>query len=220
MSRISSAYSFLLAGATHHLFFSESSVIASAANYWTYVGESLINLARSTIWNFVLKRRSPVTDVSPFQCPKSCDCVLMAMFEADFVSSQSPNMEFEDISREFLHCINNTTPNVWSFLVSSNCYLRTIKDPLDFSWLGTKKSVNISELKANLDSSKEEGFADQERMNIFRIGVHCLLYGGFLSRICWGNDSYLTCSIQSVLNGEGTWLMKFVHCFDRVVESR
>ncbi|KAM7507910.1 hypothetical protein LguiA_018363 [Lonicera macranthoides] len=205
MNRISSAYSFLLAGATHHLFLSESSLIASTANYWTYAGESLINLARSTIWNFVLKRQSPVTDFSPFQSPKSCDCVLMAMFEADFVSSQSRNTEFEDISREFLHCIKNITPNVWSFLVSSNCYLRTIKDPLDFSWLGTKKSVNISELlKGNLDSSKEEGFADQERMDIFRLGVHCLLYGGFLSRICWGKDSYLTCSIQSVLNGGRT----------------
>ena len=43
MSRASAAYSLLLAGATHHLFNSESSQIAFVANFWSSAGESVIS---------------------------------------------------------------------------------------------------------------------------------------------------------------------------------
>ncbi|KAK3043890.1 hypothetical protein RJ639_000589 [Escallonia herrerae] len=49
MSRNSAAYSLLLAGATHHLFLSEPSLISSVANFWSGAGESLLNLGKSSV---------------------------------------------------------------------------------------------------------------------------------------------------------------------------
>nr|XP_027090564.1 protein SET DOMAIN GROUP 41-like [Coffea arabica] len=50
LSRISAAYSLLLAIVTHHLFLSESSIIACAVNFWKNAGESLVYLFRSSAW--------------------------------------------------------------------------------------------------------------------------------------------------------------------------
>ena len=44
LSRTSAAYSLLLAGATHHLFCFESSIIATVANFWISAGDSLLTL--------------------------------------------------------------------------------------------------------------------------------------------------------------------------------
>ncbi|KAJ6412495.1 hypothetical protein OIU84_005529 [Salix udensis] len=58
---------------------------------------------------------------------------------------------------------------------------------------------------ANKSASGTEdlGYIDQWRMDIFQLGVHCLLYGGFLAGICYGPHSHWTNHIRSALNYEG-----------------
>ncbi|KAK6131045.1 hypothetical protein DH2020_035208 [Rehmannia glutinosa] len=50
MYKTSAAYSLLLAGAAHHLFTFESSLVTTVANFWMNAGESMLNLSRSFLW--------------------------------------------------------------------------------------------------------------------------------------------------------------------------
>ncbi|XP_052202658.1 protein SET DOMAIN GROUP 41 [Diospyros lotus] len=194
MSRTGSAYSLLLAGATHHLFLSESSLILSVAKFWTSAGESLIDVARSPAWKLLAKQGLAIAELSSPCSYKFCKCVLVEKFGADFAFSQSQSVVLEDISREFLSCIRNITPQVWNFLIHQDLYLKLIKDPLDFRWhgatnsyriLGTERHVGESDSEGSLYRGEEHIWINQENILIFRLGVHCLLYGGLLSyRFC------------------------------------
>lgn len=211
-SRIGAAYSLLLAGATHHLFLSESSLIVSVANFWMAAWEALLGLANSSVWNLSVEQRFSVPKLSPLN-HKCHNCALMDKFEANVITSQAPNAEFEDISKEFLNCITNITPKVWTFLIEDSHYLRVIRDPIDFRWLTKIRDPHISDFGANVGNSnmvrsfsrcEMQGYDNQKRVNIFQLGAHCLLYGEFLSRIYSGKDLYLTSSFQSLLYDEGT----------------
>ncbi|KAJ8446056.1 hypothetical protein Cgig2_017558 [Carnegiea gigantea] len=221
MSRISAAYSLLLAGATQHLLLYEPSCITSAATFWINAGDSLLYLARSLSWNLfancVLENHLPISNLN---CPR---CLLMDKFELGFPSQQTRKREFDAMSREFLMCVSIMTPKVWSFLVQGCQYLKAIKDPIDFSWLGYLRVSCIRDLNAqlphhsfsldsessfNLDSeSGVEGglvkcvdgeLAHERRTNIFELGVHCLLYGGYLSCICYGHRQHRTDYIRNI----------------------
>ncbi|CAL5386418.1 unnamed protein product [Camellia sinensis] len=143
MSRTSAAYSFLLAGATHHLFLSESSLVTSVANFWTSAGESLLNVARSSVWKLLAKRGLTIAELPHFPGYKCCNCALVNMFETNFAFNQARNVVFEDISREFLNCITSIRPKVWTFLIERGCYLKIIEDPIDFRWVGTMMSFRM-----------------------------------------------------------------------------
>ncbi|KAJ4700987.1 Protein SET DOMAIN GROUP 41-like protein [Melia azedarach] len=216
MSRTSAAYSLLLAGATGHLFQSESSVIASAANFWASAGECLLTLARSSAWNLFVKPASPVS-ISSLEKHKCSNCSLVDRFQVNSFLSQSQNTDFQTMSTEILDCITDTTQKVWSLLVYGCRYLQIIKDPIDFSWLG--KSSNAWNFQVHFGSSDEDSYyqtEDQEstcrniaqlynnegRLNIYWLGVHCLLYGSYLANICYGLNSHLTCDIKNVLYNE------------------
>uniref|UniRef100_A0A7C9EEM5 [histone H3]-lysine(4) N-trimethyltransferase n=1 Tax=Opuntia streptacantha TaxID=393608 RepID=A0A7C9EEM5_OPUST len=223
MSRMSAAYSLLLAGATQHLFLYEPSCITSAATFWINAGESLLCLARSSFWNSctncVLENHLPISNLN---CPR---CLLMEKFELDFSSIQTRKREFDAMSREFFMCVSIMTPKVWSFLVQDCQYLKAIIDPIDFSWLGYLRASCIwdhntqllhhnfnlgSESSFNLDSESgvEGGLAkcsdgelvNERRTSIFELGVHCLLYGGYLSCICYGHHQHRTDYIRNVLH--------------------
>ncbi|KAK4859291.1 hypothetical protein QYF36_002859 [Acer negundo] len=105
MSRTSAGYSLLLAGATDHLFQSESSLIASAANFWVSAGESLLTLARSSGWNFFVKPGKLVSN-SSLETHKCSKCSLMDRLE---VNSPAQNADFGNISCKFLDCISYMT---------------------------------------------------------------------------------------------------------------
>lgn len=223
MSRISAAYSLLLAGATQHLLLYEPSCITSAATFWINAGESLLYLARSLSWNLfancALENHLPISNLN---CPR---CLLMDKFELGFPSQQTRKREFDAMCREFLMCVSIITPKVWSFLVQGCQYLKAIKDPIDFSWLGCLRASCIRDLNTqllhhsfNLDSESSfnldsqsgvEGglvkcidgeLANERRTNIFELGVHCLLYGGYLSCICYGHRQHRTDCIRNVLH--------------------
>lgn len=206
MSRTGAAYSLMLAGATHHLYMSEPSLIASAAIFWSNVGEALLTLVRSSVWNSFVKQRS-------FPSLKCCGCSLMDKFKTIFSCCLGQNAGLEDLSGEFLDCITNIMPKVWSFLKCNCHYLKLVRDPIDLNWLRTMKALDMLELQAPLGATdvnsccgeEESNFRCEsldERLNLFQLGGHCLLYGGILLNICYGRESVLTCNIRDLLFGQ------------------
>ncbi|KAL3735492.1 hypothetical protein ACJRO7_024590 [Eucalyptus globulus] len=208
-SRISGAYSLLLAGAVHHLFRSESSLMASAATFWVTAGESLLSLSRNSAWSIFSEKsqtaRSLVTE------PHACRCSLMKKVMVRPFWNPAVYADFENISGDFMGCIAVLTKMIWGFLARGSRYLQAVKDPVDFGWLGTVEIVNEYNFGAHLDDTgldfycerdqtyKLHASYDQERRPLlFQLGVHCLMYGGLLWSICYGR----TPPILDVLSNE------------------
>lgn len=212
-SRTSAAYSLLLAGATNHLFLFESSLVASAATFWIIAGESLLNLARSPLWKSFAKGGSTVAEVSSCPSYKCCNCTLVDKLGTSFDIGEARDAIIEDLSGEFLNCVTRITLKVWPFLIHRNCFLKLISDPIDFKWIGRLNSVRTLGIESNLAnavhadtestvSTGESGICtNQENIYLFQLGVHCLLYGGILSTICFGKRSYLDDYMQNLLYG-------------------
>ncbi|OVA00251.1 SET domain [Macleaya cordata] len=219
LSKTSAAYYFLLAGVTHHLFLSESSLIAIAAHFWISAGESLLNLISNPMWNSSLNRQPANLISSSLLCNRWNKCMLMEKLEMDLVFCQSQSksrlLEFEEISQSFLGCLSKILPPVWTFLIHGHRYFKYIKDPIDFSWLGITKNHNLKESQALQGSTGvgssyfgrtscccrcevREGI-DEQKTSILQLGVHCLLYGGYLTTICYCRDCYLTSYVKNLL---------------------
>lgn len=210
LSRISAAYSLLLAGATHHLFQSESSLIASVANFWSSAGDALLTLARSSIWSKFVKSSMHVTYLSSLSKHICSKCALREEFSARAYHRQTRRADFDTISCEFLDCVTDITQKVWSFLIHDNQYLREVEDPIDFSWLGTERYRRIRDVQPHLSSVavdscyRTDGSVSicEAHIFIFQLGVHCLLYGGYLADICYGQHPHLISHVQNTLDDE------------------
>ncbi|CAL9217707.1 unnamed protein product [Arabidopsis halleri] len=118
MSRISAAYSFFLACASHQLFSAEPCFAISAANFWKNAGESLLDLASK----FPLEP-SVESDV---KCTK---CLILG--------TPNSNRDIEDKSRQILSCVTDISQVTWSFLTRSCPYLQKFRSPVDFSFTRT-----------------------------------------------------------------------------------
>lgn len=223
MSRISAAYSLLLAGATHHLFKFESSLIASIANFWTGAGESLLSLTRNSGWNKFVELGLVVSKLPSIRMLKCSKCSLMVRFRACISNGQIKSADFETVSNEFLHCVSHITQKVWSVLVYGCNFMRSCKDPINFSWLwSTKNSItvdigphgnktntgNTRESENNIHICEGKAYNDHVVNDVFLLSVHCLTYGGLLASICYGPHSHLSCHVQNIL-GE-------LYCHDEI----
>ncbi|PIN01941.1 Histone-lysine N-methyltransferase [Handroanthus impetiginosus] len=172
--RTSAAYSLLLAGISNHLFMFESGIVASVANFWINAGESMLNLAKSSLWDTVLKPWQDPLHFSSFLAHKCSICGLAHTLE-------DQNMQLDEIKSQLLSCIANITPKVWSTLASESSFLRLIRSPIEFSWLAS--------LETSMKGSsqwEDEKCDDKFRINLILLGVHCLRYGALLSSICYG----------------------------------
>ncbi|KAG7594168.1 SET domain [Arabidopsis thaliana x Arabidopsis arenosa] len=114
MSRISAAYSFFLACASHLLFSAEPCLAISAANFWKNAGESLLDLASK----FPLER-SVESDV---KCTK---CLILG--------TPNSNRDIKEKSRQILSCVTDISQVIWSFLTRGCPYLQKFRSPVDFS---------------------------------------------------------------------------------------
>ncbi|EOY16758.1 SET domain protein, putative isoform 1 [Theobroma cacao] len=209
MNRTSAAYSLLLAGATHRLFCSESSLIASAANFWTNAGESLVTLARSSLWNLFVKWGFPISEVSTIAKHKCSKCSLMDIFDTKSILSQAQRVNFENISSDFLDCVSNMTAKIWRFLVRGCHYLEVFEDPFDFGWLvhtwdfHARANRNDEDSKFITEGSiykhQAQWYTNERRIHVYEVGIHCLLYGGILAHICYGQNSQLSTHVLSIL---------------------
>lgn len=188
MSRASAAYSLLLASATYHLFLSESSLILSAANFWTNAGQSLISLATSSVWGLFIKRQLLIPYLPSLAKHECTKCSMTEICEPNLSFSQVPYSDLEEISSKFTNCVTNMVREVWSFLVHGCHYLEIFKDPIDFSWVG--QSSNILDFEGCLGSSSKhsrhdrqhEGWYANKRETIFHLGIHCSQLGMLLEK--------------------------------------
>ncbi|KAK7380498.1 hypothetical protein VNO78_33011 [Psophocarpus tetragonolobus] len=225
MSRTSAAYSLLLAGATHHLFNSESSLIASVANFWIGAGESLISLSRSSGWSMCVNLGLVVPDLAPTMKFKCSKCSLTDRFKACISHGQIKITDFENVSNEFLHCVSDITQKVWGFLISDCHFLSSFKDPINFSGLVVTKSSRTVHAEACVNKSyktdvcythefensicicEDQIHTDNVVACIFQLGIHCLAYGGLSASICYGPHSHLVCHVQNVLDSEQNFVL-------------
>lgn len=189
MSRKSAAYSLLLAGATQHLLESECSLIVPASNFWTTAGETLLSLVRSSAWNlFSRGRQIGEFSFSSYQiCGK---CTLLDRFrDKQFTDCHDENAEFAEVTSQFLNCVTDITPKIWDFLVDDGGYLKVVEDPINFRWLGSSMSSFTHATSPNASEKTGSGLEAEEyhselRVNLFLLGIHCLIYGAFLSTVC------------------------------------
>ncbi|KAK7270954.1 hypothetical protein RJT34_26499 [Clitoria ternatea] len=215
-SRTSAAYSLLLAGATHHLFNFESSLIASVANFWIGAGESLLSLTRSSGWNKFVNLGVVVSNVASVTKLKCSKCSLIDRFRACISNGQIKSEEFENVSNGFFYCVSDIAQKVWSFLVYDCHFLRSCKDPIDLSWLMSTKNSNTVDVDAHANKTdmsythesenEEQTYADDATC-IFQLGVHCLAYGGLLADICYGHRSHLVCHVQNIIGCEKEFVL-------------
>ncbi|KAI3460467.1 hypothetical protein Pfo_017130 [Paulownia fortunei] len=194
MYKTSAAYSLLLAGVTHHLFMFESALVATVANYWINAGESMLNLARSSLWDSFLKPGPIHLEFSSFLTHK-CNCSCFADTLEPNSIGPDQNTQLEIIKCQLNNCIAIITPKVWSILASESSFLKLIQNPIDFSWLPSPEISMIPDIESHLAKSavkerssqlEAEECNDQVRMNLILLSIHCLRYGALLSSICCG----------------------------------
>ncbi|BAU02033.1 hypothetical protein LR48_Vigan10g134600 [Vigna angularis] len=220
MSRTSAAYSLLLAGATHHLFNSESSLIVSVANFWIGAGESLLFLSRSSGWGTCDNLGLIVPNHTSAIKLKWSKCSLVDRIRTCVANGQINSADFENVSNEFICCVSDITQKVWGFLISDCPFLRSCKDPINFSRLMSTKSSNRMDFEVCVDKSykteisythepensiyicEEPTSTDDVVACLLQLGLHCLAYGGLLGSICYGSQSHVVCHVQNVLDRE------------------
>ncbi|XP_019249919.1 PREDICTED: protein SET DOMAIN GROUP 41 isoform X1 [Nicotiana attenuata] len=211
MSRKSAAYSLLLAGATHHLFESESSLVVPLSNFWMTAGETLLSLVKSSIWNSFPKGRH-IEEISFSSCQSCGKCTLLDRIRVTFTNSRDRNAEFAEVTSQFLNCVTDITPKIWGFIIEEGGgYLKEVVDPINLRWLESRtSSVTHFGTHATSGNAKEtdSGFKAvqhhrETRVNLFQLSIHCLLYGAFLSTICFGPHSPLTFKVENLLSHEG-----------------
>ncbi|KAL5713279.1 hypothetical protein ACHQM5_015371 [Ranunculus cassubicifolius] len=212
LSRISAAYSLLLAGASHHLFLFEHSFIVSAAHFWISAGESLLSVARSSISELTLAQRysdSFMRSLPSHSCNK---CPLIDSLVKKLVSEGSQSIsteaEFEDISIVFMKCASTLSSKVWPFLIEGKDYFKDINDPVDFSWIPSRADSTFGVLHTHVSGGNgqycdlkcgTEHYKHGVNGSVSQLGAHCLLYGGYLASICYGRSCYWTNNVGNLL---------------------
>ncbi|KAL8459244.1 hypothetical protein ACS0TY_036645 [Phlomoides rotata] len=175
MCKISCAYSLLLAGVVNHLYLFESSLVTTVANFWINAGESLLNLARSHLWDSFLNPRLIHSSFLNLKCD---DCSLVEpIFHTPY-----QKLRLEQIKSRLYNCIANITPKVWRILASESHFLKLIQNPIDISLLASPPVIPDAESSR---FEAEESW-DQSRINLMLLSIHCLRYGTLLSGICYG----------------------------------
>lgn len=195
MSRKSAAYSLLLAGATQHLLESECSLIVPVSNFWMTAGDTLLSLVKSSLWN-VFSRGGHIEDFSFSSCQICGKCMLLDRFRNNSTNSRDKNAEFAEVTSQFLSCVTDVTQNIWGFLIEEGSYLKVVEDPINFRWLGSSMPHSTSHLADKTDV----GYHDEIRVKLFLLGIHCIIYGAFLSTVCFGPNSPLMSKVESLLS--------------------
>ncbi|RWW80739.1 hypothetical protein BHE74_00010904 [Ensete ventricosum] len=198
MGSAAASYSLLLAGAVHHLFLSEPSLIAATAHFLISAAESTCDILRIPGWS-----------VNPNQCKSDIDSVLC---HYQSIMMEHSLDECKATTMRFLGCISELLSKTWPFLTEGFSYLESINSPVDFSWLGPNvinpqcfaNPRGISDFFIK-DSSvcmhHEDIFIEDKRRFLFRLVVHCFAYGRYLASICYGPQCYLADHVEIMLHG-------------------
>lgn len=192
MTKAAAAYSFLLAGVTHHLFLSECSFMIPLSHFLLGTGQSLLDFV---------------------ECMKgeTRKNVSEANFSFASCSSSSANHDSMQYNKFRLTCeefgkrMLSLSLQCWPFLAQSSPCLEKIKNPIDFSWLGTSifQSFHLSkEDSANLYCTDRLAInIEKQKGSILSLAVCCIAFCKYLASICYGPQHYLANHANNLLEG-------------------
>ncbi|XP_066349731.1 protein SET DOMAIN GROUP 41-like isoform X3 [Miscanthus floridulus] len=133
--------------------------------------------------------------------------------EARFSSSSCPTSstkndsppyhEFRSTCEAFGKQMLSLSLHCWSFLVQSLPSLEKIKNPMEFSMLGTTtyQSVLSEEDHVNLSAHQPVGFTKKQTECILSLALCCISYCKYLASICYGPQHYLSDHAKYLLEG-------------------
>lgn len=192
MAKAAVAYSFLLAGATHHLFLSERSFMTPLAHFLLSTGRSILDFA---------------------ECVKGERRKNVSRAKFSFTScSASPGTrdsmqyhQFRSTCEEFGKHMLSLSLQCWPFFAQNSPCLEKIKNPIDFRWLGTAifQSLHLSEVdSANLSCTDGVAiFTEEQKGCILNLAICCITFCKYLANICYGPQHYLANHAKDLLEG-------------------
>lgn len=190
MAKAAAAYSLVLAGATNHLFLSECSFMMPLSHFLIGAGQSLFFLVQSMKGE--MRQYLSAAKFTFPSCPESSA-------KHDLVKYNEFRSTCEGFGKQMLslsfHC--------WSFLVQGLPCLEKIKNPIDFSWLGTSihQPLLPEENYANLSAHDPTSFTKEQKECIFSLAICCVTYCKYLTSICYGPQHYLADLAKDILEG-------------------
>ncbi|KAJ1270978.1 hypothetical protein BS78_06G093300 [Paspalum vaginatum] len=191
MAKAAAAYSFILAGATHHLFFSECSLMIPLSHFLLNTGQSMLYLVESVKGE--IRPNVSEAKLTFSSCPSSST-----------KGGSTSYHEFRSTCEGFGNQMLSLSLHCWPFLVQSLPCLEKIKNPIEFSWLGTAicQSVHLSgEDYANFSAHEPAGFTGRQRQCILSLALCCITYCKYLASICYGPQHYLADHAKDLLEG-------------------
>lgn len=190
MAKASAAYSLVLAGTTHHFFLSECSFMIPLSHFLLNTGQSLLYLVESM--NGKTKRNISEARCRFSSCPVSST-----------KNDSPPYREFRSTCEGFAKQMLSLSLHCWSFLVRNLPCMEKIKNPMEFSMLGTTiyQSVLSEEDHVNLSAHEPVGFTKKQTECILSLAVCCITYCKYLASICYGPQHYLADHAKCLLEG-------------------
>ncbi|XXG88723.1 hypothetical protein AAC387_Pa12g0901 [Persea americana] len=181
-------------------------------------GKTLLSLLGSPTWSSAIMKS--IDDLSSLLVWSNSSSEWMPLNDSkqdrDYGHSSHTHKEstisgdrFDATCKGFLNCISRISVKAWPFLIHRLPFLKDIKSPIDFRWLGIQGTQQTAETQFTLSgaaiglcSQNEEGcqhrleakkcIEGEERKSVFQLAAHSLLYGRYLASICYGPDFCLT----------------------------
>ncbi|XP_020162625.1 protein SET DOMAIN GROUP 41 isoform X1 [Aegilops tauschii subsp. strangulata] len=179
-------------GATHHLFLSERSFMTPLAHFLLSAGRSMLGFVECVKG----ERRKNVSQAK------------FSFASCSASSGTRDSMQyhqFRSTCEEFGKRMLSLSLQCWPFLVQSSPCLEKIKNPIDFSWLGTAifQSLHLSVVdSANLSCTDGlEIFTEEQKGCILSLAICCITFCEYLANICYGPQHYLANHAKDLLEG-------------------
>ncbi|KAM3367434.1 hypothetical protein ACQJBY_016187 [Aegilops geniculata] len=179
-------------GATHHLFLSERSFMTPLAHFLLSAGRSMLGFVECVKG----ERRKNVSQAK------------FSFASCSASSGTRDSMQyhqFRSTCEEFGKRMLSLSLQCWPFLVQSSPCLEKIKNPIDFSWLGTAifQSLHLSVVdSANLFCTDGlEIFTEEQKGCILSLAICCITFCEYLANICYGPQHYLANHAKDLLEG-------------------
>lgn len=190
MTKAAAAYSFVLAGATHHLFLSECCFMTPLSHFLLSTGQSMLDLVQCI-------QGGAGKNVSEAKFSFASCSVSSAQY--DSIQHHQFRSTCDDFGRRML----SLSLQCWPFLAQSSLILEKIKNPIDFSWLGTTifQSLHLSEEdSANLSYADGLPISIEEQKGcVLSLAICCINFCKYLASICYGPQHYVTIHAKDLL---------------------
>ncbi|CAN6241774.1 unnamed protein product [Urochloa humidicola] len=111
--------------------------------------------------------------------------------------------EFRSTCEGFGKQMLSLSSHCWSFLVQGLPCLEKVKNPIDFSWLGTIicQFLLPEEDYANRSAQDPTSFTKEQKECILSLAICCVTYCKYLTGICYGPQHYLAVHAKDTLEG-------------------